>query len=115
MRLHAQTAIIENGFVHIPETAPWLAEYLLCFPRVSRNQPGARSERRSSGKSSRRHSRVTRSAPPLSKAAASACPLASVATALTGKAVSGWQATKHWHRSVFARGTAPAHADGQDS
>jgi predicted phage terminase large subunit-like protein len=28
MRLHAQTAIIENGFVYIPETAPWLAEYL---------------------------------------------------------------------------------------
>ena len=28
LRLHAQTAIIENGFVHIPETAPWLAEYL---------------------------------------------------------------------------------------
>ena len=28
MRLHAQTAIIENGFVHIPETTPWLAEYL---------------------------------------------------------------------------------------
>ena len=28
MRLHAQTAIIENGFVHIPETAPWLTEYL---------------------------------------------------------------------------------------
>jgi predicted phage terminase large subunit-like protein len=28
MRLHAQTATIENGFVHIPETAPWLAEYL---------------------------------------------------------------------------------------
>jgi predicted phage terminase large subunit-like protein len=28
MRLHAQTAIIENGFVHIPETAPWLPEYL---------------------------------------------------------------------------------------
>jgi hypothetical protein len=28
MRLHAQTAIIENGFVHLPETAPWLAEYL---------------------------------------------------------------------------------------
>src|SRR6201981_3224260 len=28
MRLHAQTAIIENGFVHIPEAAPWLAEYL---------------------------------------------------------------------------------------
>jgi predicted phage terminase large subunit-like protein len=28
MRLHAQTALIENGFVHIPEKAPWLAEYL---------------------------------------------------------------------------------------
>lgn len=28
MRLHAQTASIENGFVYLPETAPWLAEYL---------------------------------------------------------------------------------------
>jgi predicted phage terminase large subunit-like protein len=28
MRMHAQTAMIENGFVHLPETAPWLAEYL---------------------------------------------------------------------------------------
>ena len=28
MRLHAQIALIENGFVYIPETAPWLAEYL---------------------------------------------------------------------------------------
>src|SRR5947207_9545172 len=28
MRLHAQTAMIDSGFVHIPETAPWLAEYL---------------------------------------------------------------------------------------
>ena len=28
MRLHAQTAMIENGFVHIPETAPWLDAYL---------------------------------------------------------------------------------------
>src|SRR6201997_369627 len=28
MRLHAQTALIENGFVHIPQTAPWLAVYL---------------------------------------------------------------------------------------
>ena len=26
--MHAQTAVIENGFVYIPETAPWLAEYL---------------------------------------------------------------------------------------
>jgi predicted phage terminase large subunit-like protein len=28
MRLNAQTAIIENRFVHIPESASWLAEYL---------------------------------------------------------------------------------------
>jgi len=28
MRLHAQTAMIESGFVHVPEVAPWLAEYL---------------------------------------------------------------------------------------
>ena len=28
MRLHAQTAVIENGFVYVPQTAPWLAEYL---------------------------------------------------------------------------------------
>ena len=28
MRVHAQTALIENGFVHIPETEPWLDAYL---------------------------------------------------------------------------------------
>jgi predicted phage terminase large subunit-like protein len=28
MRLHAQTATIENGFVHLTETARWLADYL---------------------------------------------------------------------------------------
>ncbi|MGH7071957.1 MAG: phage terminase large subunit [Acetobacteraceae bacterium] len=28
MRLHAVTAMIENGFVHLPATAPWLADYL---------------------------------------------------------------------------------------
>ena len=28
MRLHAQTAMIENGFVHVPQSAAWLAEYL---------------------------------------------------------------------------------------
>jgi hypothetical protein len=28
MRMHAQTAMIENGFVRIPEAAPWLADYL---------------------------------------------------------------------------------------
>jgi hypothetical protein len=28
MRLHAQTATIENGFVYLPRKTPWLAEYL---------------------------------------------------------------------------------------
>ena len=28
MRMHAQTAMIENGFVHLPDSAPWLAPYL---------------------------------------------------------------------------------------
>ena len=35
MRMHAQTAMIENGFVHLPEAAPWLAQYvaeLTTFP-----------------------------------------------------------------------------------
>lgn len=35
MRLHAQTALIENGFAHLPETASWLAAYLhemIVFP-----------------------------------------------------------------------------------
>ena len=27
-RMHAQTAMIENGFVHLPKEAAWLAEYL---------------------------------------------------------------------------------------
>ena len=28
MRLHAQTATIENGFVRLPEEAHWLADYI---------------------------------------------------------------------------------------
>ena len=28
MRMHAQTAVIENGFVHLPTEAPWLEDYL---------------------------------------------------------------------------------------
>jgi predicted phage terminase large subunit-like protein len=28
MRMHAQTAMIENGFVRVPAKAPWLAQYL---------------------------------------------------------------------------------------
>jgi predicted phage terminase large subunit-like protein len=36
MRMHAQTAMIENGFVHLPKEAPWLAQYLhelTAFPK----------------------------------------------------------------------------------
>ena len=35
MRLHAQTAMFENGFVFLPRSAPWLPDYiheLTCFP-----------------------------------------------------------------------------------
>ena len=37
MRMHAQTAAIENGFVHLPATGPWLRDYvseLIRFPRA---------------------------------------------------------------------------------
>jgi predicted phage terminase large subunit-like protein len=36
MRMHAQTAMIKNGFVHLPKEAPWLAPYLrelTAFPK----------------------------------------------------------------------------------
>jgi phage terminase large subunit-like protein len=36
MRLHAQTAAIENGFVHLRRDGPWLEGYLhelLTFPK----------------------------------------------------------------------------------
>ena len=36
MRMHSVTSSIENGFVHLPENAPWLADYLnelKSFPR----------------------------------------------------------------------------------
>ena len=36
MRMHAQTAMIENGFVHLPDAAPWLPAYLhelTAFPK----------------------------------------------------------------------------------
>jgi phage terminase large subunit-like protein len=42
MRLHAQTAMIENGFVHVPERAPWLAPYLAeltAFPNGKSSHP----------------------------------------------------------------------------
>src|SRR4029077_13531708 len=36
MRMHTQTAMIENGFVHLPKEAAWLPEYLhelTAFPK----------------------------------------------------------------------------------
>ena len=35
MRMHAQTAMIENGFIYLPDTAPWLSpcvHELMTFP-----------------------------------------------------------------------------------
>jgi predicted phage terminase large subunit-like protein len=43
MRLHAQTATIENGFVHLPRDAHWLADYLhelTVFPNGRHGRPG---------------------------------------------------------------------------
>src|SRR5215469_3144507 len=40
--MHAQTAMIENGFVHLPEEAPWLAQYLhelSAFPNGRQRRP----------------------------------------------------------------------------
>ena len=59
MRLHAETATIENGFVWLPHEAPWLADYLAefaAFPRGrhddqadSTAQALARTKRRPTG------------------------------------------------------------------
>ena len=58
MRLHAQTATIENGFVWLPEEAPWLADYLselALFPDGPPRRPGRiRPPRRSPGRSAPR-------------------------------------------------------------
>ena len=39
MRLHAQMATIENGFVLLPDEAPWLADTLGRIDRVPRRTP----------------------------------------------------------------------------
>jgi hypothetical protein len=57
MRLHAQTAMIENGFVHIPETSSWLAEYLhemTVFPKGNISMTTRPIRPRSSWSGSRR-------------------------------------------------------------
>ena len=57
MRLHAQTATIENGFVHLPASAPWLADYLhelTSSPMVATTTKSTRPRRRSPGRSSDR-------------------------------------------------------------
>jgi hypothetical protein len=47
--MHAQTAMIENGFVHLPKDAAWLPEYLhelTAFPKGKHDvQPVSRTER----------------------------------------------------------------------
>ena len=43
MRMRAQTAMIENGFAHLPKEAGWLAEYLhelTVFPDGNARRPG---------------------------------------------------------------------------
>jgi predicted phage terminase large subunit-like protein len=80
MRLHAQTATIENGFVHLPQTAPWLAEYLhelAVFPN-GRHDP----------RSMRRRSFST----------GSSAPARTASTPITGCAPRNWAKQKRPHR-----------------
>ena len=52
MRLHAQTATIENGFVHLPREAHWLADYLhelVTFPQAATTIRSTRPPRPSPG------------------------------------------------------------------
>jgi len=40
--MHAQSAMIENGFVYLPDTAPWPAQYLhelMTFPKRPPRRP----------------------------------------------------------------------------
>jgi hypothetical protein len=48
MRLHAQTGAIENGFVHVPKEAHWLAEYLHELTTFPASSTTIRSTRRRS-------------------------------------------------------------------
>ena len=53
MRLHAQTATIENGFVHLPREAHWLADYLhelTCSPTAVTTTRSTRRPRPSLGR-----------------------------------------------------------------
>ena len=61
MRLYAQTATIENGFVYLPREASWLAEYLhelTTFPMPSMTTRQIPPRRRLVG-SSRRQNRAS--------------------------------------------------------
>jgi predicted phage terminase large subunit-like protein len=54
MRLHAQTAMIENGFVHVPNRAPWLGQYLAeltAFPTANTTTRSTRPRRYWTGSS----------------------------------------------------------------
>ena len=54
MRMHAQTAMIENGFVHLPKEAGRLAEYpheLTVFPKGKHDDQVDQMQRCSTGSS----------------------------------------------------------------
>ena len=62
MRLHAQSAVIENGFVFLPEEAPWLADYLAeltTFPPPPRRPGRTRPRNSSHGRRSDRENRAS--------------------------------------------------------
>jgi len=52
MRMHSVTSTIENGLVHLPDNAPWLADYLnelKGFPRENSMTSATRPLKRSTG------------------------------------------------------------------
>ena len=62
MRMHAQTAMIENGFVHLPKEAGWLAEYLhelTAFPKGKHDDQVDSKRRCSTGSNAPARSRTT--------------------------------------------------------
>jgi predicted phage terminase large subunit-like protein len=62
MRMHAQTAMIQNGFVHLPKDAAWLGEYLrelTVFPKGKHDDQSTQPRRYSTGSNAAGKNRKT--------------------------------------------------------
>jgi hypothetical protein len=96
MRMHAGTAMIENGFVHLPKEAAWLAEYLhelTVFPK-GKHDDQVDSTAQMLDWFKTRH------------------PGAAGLDVDTVQASSGWRPTAHAARTVIGDGQAARHPPG---